>query len=244
MATNWKEYQEEAASFFRSLGLTAETDVSLVGVRTKHDVDVLVRSQHAGFEVTWIVECKHWKSSISKLHVLGLRQIVTDLGADRGILLAESGFQSGAIEAANLTNIQLASLAELAITSESAIYSMRLQDLHNRVEECNERYWDIPKGVRIDVGLRPDTADFGYSGNVKINLVRDLLQRSYRGRFPFSSDTLEALCEPGIPEQFHTKQEVFEFAEPLVAELEGLLDVGEAEAKKRSAEQVSGGNGG
>jgi len=232
MATNWKDYQEEAASFFRSLGLTAETDVTVAGVRTKHDVDVFVTSQHAGFEITWIVECKHWKAPISKLHVLGLRQIVTDIGADRGIILGESGFQSGAVEAANLTNIQLTSLADLAISSGSAIYSMRLRDLHNRVEECNERYWDIPKGVRINVGLRPDSAGYGYSGNVKISLVRDLLSRSYRGRFPFSSDTLEALCEPEFPEQFHSQQEVFEFAEPLIVELERLLDVGEAEAQK------------
>lgn len=29
MAGDWKEYQEEAADFFRSLGLSAETDVTL-----------------------------------------------------------------------------------------------------------------------------------------------------------------------------------------------------------------------
>lgn len=53
MADDWKEYQEEAAEFFRSLGLTAETDVTLTGVRTTHDVDVVVRSKHVGFEVLW-----------------------------------------------------------------------------------------------------------------------------------------------------------------------------------------------
>ena len=36
----WKEYQEEAAEFFRSLGLLATTDQTLRGVRTEHDVDV------------------------------------------------------------------------------------------------------------------------------------------------------------------------------------------------------------
>jgi len=241
MAKDWKDYQEEAASFFRSLGLTAETDVTLEGVRTKHDLDVVVRSQHAGFEITWIVECKHWNTPITKLHVLGLRQIVTDIGADRGILLAESGFQSGAIEAANLTNIQLTSLSDLTTSSRGAIYSMRLRDLHNRVEECNERYWNLPKGVRMDVGLRPESGGYGYSGNVKIKLVRDLLSRSYLGRFPFSSDSSEAFCEPDFPEQFHSQQEVFEFSEPLIAELEGLLDVGETEAKRRNAEQGAAG---
>ena len=95
----WQQYQEEVASYFRSLGLDATTDVTITGVRTSHDVDVLVKSRHVGFDITWIVECKHWASPVSKLHVMALREIVADIGADRGILLSESGFQSGAIEA-------------------------------------------------------------------------------------------------------------------------------------------------
>ncbi len=81
MASDWNEYQEEAAEFFRALGLEASTNVSLKGVRTSHDIDVLVKSRHAGFEVTWLVECKHWNSRVSKLHVLALREIVADTGA-------------------------------------------------------------------------------------------------------------------------------------------------------------------
>lgn len=240
MATNWKDYQEEVALFFRSLGLTAETDVTVEGARTNHDVDVVVRSKHAGFEITWIVECKYWKTPISKIHVLGLRQIVTDIGADRGILLAESDFQSGAVEAANLTNIQLTSLGNLAISSGSAIYSMRLRDLYNRVEDCKDRYWSIPKSVRIDVGLRPDSGDYGYSGNVMINLVRDLISLSNRGQFPFSSDAVEAFFVTGFSKEFHSQQDVFEYAEPLIVELERLLDIGEAEAKQRNVEGGTG----
>ncbi|MBT3627065.1 MAG: restriction endonuclease, partial [Rhodospirillaceae bacterium] len=88
MAAAWKEYQEEAASFFRSLGLDASTDVTVKGVRTTHDIDVLVKSEYVGFEIVWIVECKCWKTPVSKSHVLALREIVTDTGADRGILLS------------------------------------------------------------------------------------------------------------------------------------------------------------
>ncbi len=83
MATDWKGYQEETAEFFRSLGLSASTDVTLRGVRTSHDVDVLVTIDVAGFSVKWIVECKHWKDAVNKLHVIALREIVADLGADR-----------------------------------------------------------------------------------------------------------------------------------------------------------------
>src|ERR1700731_1259012 len=121
MANAWKEYQEEAASFFRSLGLDASTDVTVTGVRTTHDIDVVVKSRHIGFEIMWLVECKHWKTRVSKTHVLALREIVADIGADRGILLSEAGFQSGAIEAANLTNVRVTSLAEISVTARNDI---------------------------------------------------------------------------------------------------------------------------
>ena len=131
---DWKRYQEDAALYFRSLGLNASTDVTVNGVRTNH------------------VECKHWKTAVSKLHVLALREIVADVGADRGILLSESGFQSGAIEAANLTNVQVTSIGELRETAGESINAMRLRDLFDRVGICKDRYWEIPKKERIRVG--------------------------------------------------------------------------------------------
>ncbi len=128
----WQMYQEEAASYFRSLGLDASVDATTRGVRTSHDIDVLVKSTYVGFEITWIVECKNWQTAVSKLHVLALREIVADLGADRGILLSEEGFQSGAREAANLTNVQVTSIVEMRETASSSIQAMRLRDLYDR----------------------------------------------------------------------------------------------------------------
>jgi hypothetical protein len=191
---NWKDYQEEAAEFFRSLGLDANTDVTIRGVRTKHDVDVLVKSHNYGFDVTWIVECKHWKERVSKLHVLALREIVTDVGADRGILLSETGFQSGAVEAANLTNVQVTSLADLNVTAREQITAVRLRELSERVEQCNLRYWEIPKRTRIEDGLRPE-AGLGrlgsYSGTNVIDVCKDLLSRASIGRCPFRYEAWE-----------------------------------------------------
>jgi restriction system protein len=49
MVPDWKQYQEEAAAFFRGLGLDAQTDVTVQGVRTTHEIDVFVTSHHVGF---------------------------------------------------------------------------------------------------------------------------------------------------------------------------------------------------
>lgn len=222
MTKAWKKYQEEAAAFFRSLGLDASTDEKVQGVRTTHDVDVLVKSHHVGFDITWLVECKYWKTKVSKLHVLALREIVSDVGADRGILLAETGFQSGAIEAATLTNVQVTSLAEVSETASNAIYSMRLRELYDRVENCKKRYWDIPKRKRIECGLRPDLCEDGYMGDLVIDLCNDLLSRSFRGTYPFSSDNLLLFEKQN---RFNSICEVIAVVEPLVDELEAKLRI-------------------
>jgi hypothetical protein len=151
---NWA--RSEYRNHFRSIGLEATTDHVVQGVRTKHAIDVYVRSHHVGFDVVWIAECKHWNTPVSKLHVLALREIVSDLGVDRGILLCEAGFQSGAAEAATLTNVHLTSIAALRGTASTEITAMRLHDLFDLAEACRVRYWDLPKDARIKTGLRPD----------------------------------------------------------------------------------------
>jgi restriction system protein len=224
MTSLWREYQEEAAEFFRSLGLEATTDVTVKGVRTTHDVDVLVKSRHAGFEVTWIVECKHWNSRVSKLHVLALREIVADTGSDRGILLAEKGFQSGAAEAAALTNVHLTSLSETRKEASGEVSQMRLTDLHDRVETCRDRYWSIPKGVRIEHGLRTDVFESGYSGASVISLAQDALRKGLRGSYPFETDHMWRYAVAATPDQVQSAEQLIKLLEPLVLELEGKLD--------------------
>lgn len=223
MASDWNEYQEEAAEFFRSLGLEANTNVTLKGVRTTHEVDVLVKSCHAGFEVTWIVECKHWNSRVSKLHVLALREIVTDTGTDRGILLAEKGFQRGAAEAAALTNVHLTSLAETRQEAIADVSRMRLTELYDRVEVCRERYWSIPKSDRIDHGLRTDVFESGYSGAGVISLAEDMLRKGFRGIYPFETDRMWRHAVPARPEQVNSADALLTLLEPMIAELEGKL---------------------
>lgn len=225
---DWKDYQEQAASFFRALGLDAETDVTIQGARTKHDVDVLVKSHHAGFDVTWIIECKHWKSRVSKLHVLALREIVNDTGADRGILLAEGGFQSGAIEAATLTNIQVTSLADVEHSASNAINSMRLRDLSDRLMWCKEEYWEIPKFMRIESGLRTDV-ETGYSGDWAIKAGENLMLKGFRGEYPIIPDETHRIISKEvvgqeIPDRFENLNELLAFVDPLVENLQNKIN--------------------
>lgn len=109
---NWKEYQNEVAEIFNSIGAETKVEHTVEGVRGKHKIDVWAKLQKFGIEMTWICECKYWNTAIPKDKVLTLYEITKDIGADKGFLFSESGFQSGAIRACNKTNILLTSIEE------------------------------------------------------------------------------------------------------------------------------------
>lgn len=217
----WRDYQDEAAAFFRSLGLEASTNVAIDGVRTSHDVDVVVRSHHVGFDVLWLVECKLWKTPVSKLHVLALREIVADTGADRGILLSESGFQSGALEAANITNVRLTSLAGMQASASSDFIAMKLRELFDRTERCRERYWNVPKAVRIEYGLKPEFS--GYAATWVLDYAADVLVRAFRGDYPFDCEAVLPAMDLEVPRRFDSPDAIAPQLEPMLTSIEAKL---------------------
>jgi hypothetical protein len=190
-----------------------------------------VRSHHVGFDVVWIVECKYWNTRVTKLHVLALREIVADLGVDRGILLCEAGFQSGALEAATLTNVYLTSVAVLRGTASAEFTAMRLRELFDRIEACRVRYWDLPKGARIEAGLRPDAGGGGFSGNIIVELASDLLAKALRGSYPVTLDSMQGLAVFGEDRQFASVAEILSVVAPMIVDLEVRLAACEATLK-------------
>lgn len=132
---NWREYQDSAAEFFCKLGLDTKIEHKIEGVRGIHEVDVFAAGKFNGIEFNWVIECKHWKSNVPKEKVMALYSIVQDVGADRGFLLSETGFQSGAINASRLSNITLTSLEDLSLTAEKLSVDYII----------GQKSWDIAK---------------------------------------------------------------------------------------------------
>ena len=97
--------------------------MTVSGARSTHAVDVYVSFRQFGQECRWIVECKLWSKPVTKETVHALRDRVDDLGADRGVIFSESGFQEGARTAAQNTNILLQD--SLGDFSETARFHMR-----------------------------------------------------------------------------------------------------------------------
>ena len=84
--------------------------------------------------------------------VHGLRTVVTELGAHRGFLISRNGFQSGAIEAATFTNIDLLSWRQF----EQLIFDRWIDGVtkqlnplfvaaHELMDPNNDELWNLRK---------------------------------------------------------------------------------------------------
>ena len=231
-AVDWNEYQENSAELFRTLGLQAETNVNLQGVRGSHDVDVVVRSNVAGIDLVWVVECKHWKRPITKLHVAALVTIISDVGADRGIILAESGYQSGAKAMAESSNITLTSLAELDESTGLAADKTRLAEVAQRIDACERRYWSHGKRIRIAYELRGHYSKdiFGiksYYATWLMDEAWNVYHAALSGELPVSSMRYHELS------QVRTLSGAATWLENKIVDLEERLDMAEELMKRR-----------
>lgn len=186
----WREYQEEAAALFRSLGLEATTDQRVDGVRGSHDVDVVVRSRRAGLEQLWVVECKWRRRRVEKLHVTALAEIVRDVGADRGVLLSEIGFQAGAVGMAYKSNVTLTSLTELREEAAEELLTLRLGECRLRLAHLRERLGAVGRRQRrgpnvMSVSYRTSPGGWEpFKLHAAVAIAEDGLRGAEAGRWP------------------------------------------------------------
>lgn len=159
MAKDWFDFQEKIAQHFRSLGVKAVTNETITGVRTEHDIDIYVTSKYLGTNIKWVIEAKYWKTKVPKEKVLALRTIVDDIGADKGFIISQIGFQSGAIEATKNTNIELYTLDELIFKTKSYIQNEILETYIQRARLLEIRYFSHEKSIRKEYGLREEIYD-------------------------------------------------------------------------------------
>jgi hypothetical protein len=181
----WEAFETAICSHFESLGADAKTKHTIKGVRSDHDVDVFVNARFFGQQITWIIEAKYWKTKVPKEKVEVLKGIVNEVGADRGFLISEKGFQKGAHDAAKKTNISLITFDQLKAQTRGLIESEILKNYHDRIELIDARYWTHSKQVRRDYGLRGDRGelDIHYSIpfvlNTAVRAITDALKKDY-----------------------------------------------------------------
>ena len=103
----WRDLQEKVAQILHECGMDAQTDKQLEIVRGTVNVDVFAEDTSQTPPVIYLCECKRWGKRVTKTVVHSLRSVVSDFGANWGFIISSGGFQSGAYEASQYSNIRL-----------------------------------------------------------------------------------------------------------------------------------------
>ncbi|MCX7973588.1 MAG: restriction endonuclease [Candidatus Aminicenantes bacterium] len=80
---------------------------NVVTARGKVNIDVYATDPGQSPKLSYLCECKNWNKKIPKSVVYTFRSIVSDTGANWGLIITRKGFQKGAFEAAKHTNVML-----------------------------------------------------------------------------------------------------------------------------------------
>src|SRR6266851_2396647 len=110
---DWRELEAFVQQMFAEMGCTAEVRRTIETVRGEVNIDVYVEDPTGTPAHIYLCECKHWTKAVPKTVVHAFRTVVADFGANRGFLISNAGFQSGAYEAAQKSNVELVTWDEL-----------------------------------------------------------------------------------------------------------------------------------
>lgn len=154
------------------------------GVRGVHVLDVYATGNFNGIQFKWVVECKAWKSNVPKEKVLALTSIVQDVGADRGFLLSEVGFQSGAIKVTQNSNITLTSIEELTHSTEQFRSEMLIAKKGMEIKKAKSRIRELKRASEANKYHPERVMLFG-----ELAISEHLLEEAMHDKFPIAYPT-------------------------------------------------------
>lgn len=102
----WQELETVVGRILRECGYDVEVQKNVKLARGDADIDVWA-DDHSSPPNVIAVECKRWKAAVPKNVVHAFRAVVGDSGANTGLLISAAGFQDGAVEAAQYSNVRL-----------------------------------------------------------------------------------------------------------------------------------------
>lgn len=112
LPSDWRDLQQLVATVLAECGFTVEVERPTRTVRGTKKVDVYAEEVHRGRKSIVLCECKHWNVRVPQDIVHSFLTIVSGTGANVGYIVGSSGFQSGAFESAELTNVRLVTWQE------------------------------------------------------------------------------------------------------------------------------------
>ncbi len=113
--TDWRELQQRVAAILRESGLIAEVGRRLRLARGAVEIDVYATDPTMTPPAVYLCECKRWRTRVPQAEVQAFRTIVSDAGAHFGLFVSAAGFQAGAFEVVEHTNVHLLGWQEFQV---------------------------------------------------------------------------------------------------------------------------------
>jgi hypothetical protein len=103
----WRDLENTVADILRECGMAVQQQINVPLPRGSVDLDVLADEIIDGIRSKIVCECKDWRTNVPREKVHAFRTVMDETGANRGYIISRVGFQIGAVEAANATNVEL-----------------------------------------------------------------------------------------------------------------------------------------
>lgn len=140
---DWVNLQNKVAYILSSCGYDVETPKKVKSARGNVEIDVYAKDS----DILIVCECKYWGSRVPQNIIFSFRTVIEDIGANKGIIIAKKGFQSGAYKSTQNTNIELETWEEfLQQYKDKYLKSqirkiLRIKSRLFRVADDKSEYW-------------------------------------------------------------------------------------------------------
>lgn len=136
---NWKDLERRVEQIMLEVGCQAERGRTIETARGTAEIDVYVLDDTRNPQQTMLFECKNWNRAISKAAIHSFRTVISDSGANIGYFISRKGYQSGAVEAAQSTNIILLTWEEF----QEHFYDRWLATVSNHLGFICDRIYEL-----------------------------------------------------------------------------------------------------
>lgn len=103
---SWQMLEQAVAVILQQCGFDVTLGQKLPLGRGAASVDIYAIEHSHGRQNSVICECKHWATRVPQHVVHAFRTVVSETGVNNGYIISSGGFQSGAVRAAERTNIK------------------------------------------------------------------------------------------------------------------------------------------
>jgi len=107
---------KKVAQILTQCGFDVQVEKRLMSARGIVAIDVYAEEQIHGRKYSIACECKFWEARVPQTVIHSFRTVITEVGANLGLVISKNGFQPGSYAASDKTNLQLVTWQEFQTT--------------------------------------------------------------------------------------------------------------------------------